>query len=1187
MTSPSNLYAEKVFSEHPIGLWPLDDKVDFVSLLDINEKGLGGWSVTSQNATINSASNISVQVEDSPTVQIVSSSLDKIEIKSPVLTTTAMLDQSKNSITASMHFKSGTDATVEIGYFVNNTSQAIKSFEFASGTDSWAFLSAEFSLPTIVGDIFLYISITQPTEVENSFFINALSFGQWTESFATASSGNVLDPISDYINVDMPISTYCVPAQSYGLSDVDGYYLASANKLYATNRGFPMVYGASNVTGIEANGSLPSLIIPGFGFLNDSGKNTSLTAEMWVRLTPNSHETKRIFGPIASSDGIYVDGEFITIKVGKYVGSHFINEWGRPMLLDFHVSNDSIGLLIDGEQAISIVVDSGLSSLPLAYSDSGKEQDWLGFYSYSSIDSFEIDCVAIYPYQVSEVIAKRRFVYGQGVEFPETSSSSLIGASTFIDYQVANYANNYIYPDMGRWNQGIKDNVRILNNSLMSPSYELPDTVFNNTAITQQQWLDKCSIDANSLFASVDLSLADSQTRSGGYLYFQKARVLSSNIRGFYGVFKPASLDNQILIKMENATDNSMFVVSIDNSKIKYSLYYGGLEQISTYSQNTIEIGKIFVAGVDIDKFAEQYGGLVNKFFGAYGNISIYVGGQQSFENTFSGKIYKVGFSSRRNLNKISYLIPADGKIMVFEGDDAFINGGIPETVVWDESYVGGLPETIAWDATVSAGMVDSQSVLEMMYHVASYTLNPRLYLGSFKLDISADSYWQDYVPLSYLGKALVGPEGDLEQTLDFIQFNIASPEIKNIFAGYYNTDEYQVKTHVSFQYLQLGANKDSTYFQYTESLPESGVVKPGTNWLITKYEVVDGAVIYPPANENFEKLAIVLHIDIESRAIKTNPIKIKSLQLASQALSKIEATKINTRFGNPVMAYTMRGVYPDYKAFNPVAIYKSSTPYLYLTNSSGIKMKGMIGSTKRRGIRSNINEQRSNNYRVGAVQVLAKYAEPEFVGTQQKLITISASNKTISLYAQTASDDGKRARVVAINDKTGLIDQTVFFFLNGVPVKDLFLTPDVWNMVGLQFQESLDFNSFMGYLDITGPLLVHGMSNYRLTSSQDSVTSIFRTWSQVRTMVEKEGNALTYWQDFMPSSNDTDGISWQEILYIPTLKTYLVDPRIVYRLYTGTNKIVVGDSNKLRFGNYSYNVYNDVRWQSTILSAV
>ena len=38
MSSPSNLYAEKVFSEHPMALWALDDKLDYISLISEEQR---------------------------------------------------------------------------------------------------------------------------------------------------------------------------------------------------------------------------------------------------------------------------------------------------------------------------------------------------------------------------------------------------------------------------------------------------------------------------------------------------------------------------------------------------------------------------------------------------------------------------------------------------------------------------------------------------------------------------------------------------------------------------------------------------------------------------------------------------------------------------------------------------------------------------------------------------------------------------------------------------------------------------------------------------------------------------------------------------------------------------------------------------------------------------------------------
>ena len=45
MSSSSNLYAEKVFAEHPTGLWALDDKADYISLISEQQRNLSSWTI--------------------------------------------------------------------------------------------------------------------------------------------------------------------------------------------------------------------------------------------------------------------------------------------------------------------------------------------------------------------------------------------------------------------------------------------------------------------------------------------------------------------------------------------------------------------------------------------------------------------------------------------------------------------------------------------------------------------------------------------------------------------------------------------------------------------------------------------------------------------------------------------------------------------------------------------------------------------------------------------------------------------------------------------------------------------------------------------------------------------------------------------------------------------------------------
>lgn len=1157
MANPSNLYAEKIFAEHPLSLWALDDNVDFVSLLNSNDKIMLGWDVSS-NINFLSSTTQAPYIENTPIIPVEVENSSEGTITSEVIINGTDLDASKETFNLSTYFRGDVDAIVKIGYLYNSE-YVYEEFPYVAQTEErWALLSKTFPIPG-PGAISIKIAITQSVNVANTFYFNNFSFGQWSESFVSKSSGNLVEELSSYRNINLPAETYAVPAKAYGLTDNDGYYIASSNRLYSYNEGFPLIYGATNVTKIEKNEDLPSLIVPGFGFLNESGKYYDLTAEMWLKIDATSVEPKRIFGPIASSDGIYINGEFLIIRVGNNYGSYCVGELGRPMLLHFRVSQNTASLLVDGEQAISIEINTEQISMPKPFAENGKEQDWLGFYSYDNISVFEIDAIAIYGYQIPEIVAKRRFVYGQGVEFPELSSASLISSSAFIDYRVAGYSNNFMFPDMARWSQGITDNIVIDAGTIKTPKYKLPSVFFNNPAMTTQEWLTICDERPTKYdsFNSVNFSLSSSAAGSGGYIYFDNLNVLSSKVAGVYGVFRRQSTaisGPQILFKIVNKLNGNSFTASVaQNQRITYTLSDNVESDIIIDSEIDTGPDELFVAGVNFRALNRVYGGRMSKFFGSSKNLSVYVAGQDDAGvTTFYGEVYRFGFMTERNLNSLA---------------DYFTE---------DQTHI-----------TVN----DQDDVEDIVNFIASYTLTPYKYIDRFEFDIAVDSYWQDYVPLSRIDGSVLTAEGDYVKRLSFLQFNANVPILKQIVSNKYNFDNNQVKMYVTFQYLTTKPNVDHTLFTITEKLSPNKTIIPQGNWLQTKYEIADDSIIYLPQDADYKKLALVIHLEIQAKASLSNEIKIKTIQVASQALSDVEPKRITTRFGDSLFAYILRGIYPDYSAKNPVSIYKGSTPYLYLTNTSGIKLVGTLDDTRERGIRYVLNQQASNLYRVGASQILARYYEDTFPTTAKKLLSYKGfvvqagkrQERIISIYVVSANTSNTRGRLLAIDERTGLVDPTVYFYLNGSLVKDLYITPRSWNMIGLQFQVALDVNSSIGYVDISGPLLVHGISNYRLTSIQDAQSSLLRSWAQVRTMIDKGGD-VTNWGDFLSSEPVT---TWQTVLYIPTETSFLVDAATPYKIYTGTNKIIVGDDNKFRINKYQYKVYQDIVWQSSIFDAV
>jgi hypothetical protein len=71
MSNPSNLYAEKVFAEHPTGLWALDDKADYISLISEAQRNLSNWSISggTYEEYAQSVDEPDIMVEPTSTVQ--------------------------------------------------------------------------------------------------------------------------------------------------------------------------------------------------------------------------------------------------------------------------------------------------------------------------------------------------------------------------------------------------------------------------------------------------------------------------------------------------------------------------------------------------------------------------------------------------------------------------------------------------------------------------------------------------------------------------------------------------------------------------------------------------------------------------------------------------------------------------------------------------------------------------------------------------------------------------------------------------------------------------------------------------------------------------------------------------------------------------------------------------------------
>jgi len=1154
MSTPSNLYAEKVYSEHPLVLWALDDTLDYKSLITEAQRNL-----TTLWAKTNCVVAASAEDLDEP---FLDSSLSRIRVNVPstetlessvispnILNINTLADLGTFTVGSYFYSNSVYLQSVSIGYEYTDpaTSTIVQNLKTFTSTlyQKWGFISETFEIPNVSAQLRIVVKIKifegSGTSAENEFYINGITFGQWNEEFNTYSLNGITET-----TVPATVSIYggydAVEAQAYGVAEDSGYYITEGG-LKCKNAGIPLVYGASGVTRLEPNTDA-SLILPGKGFLNKKGQYNDYTIEFWARIAVNTSTPFKIFGPISSEDGLYVEDGFLTLVIGDQFSSHFVGEWFRPMLIHIRLIKDSASLLVNGEEVLSLSLDTANLTLPEELDNSGDNQDWVGFYASNTVYPFEIDCVAIYSYQVPVTVAKRRWVYGQGVVSAEGINSSYGGTTAFIDYPFANYTANYNYPDFAGWDQGSFDNLATSQTNLRTPDYALPE-IFLGTKTLQELYDANKDIQDNEsgpVISDKFLSFRPNNTWNSveSYINFSRFNLLSSEVESCYGVFSSNNLaSDEILFKIYNPLNNNYFTILKDGNLIKYSLTYNGTTQL-LFTSTAITSNSLFAVGFNIKTLSEKFGSNMSSFFGNQSSLKMYVCGDNSGDYTFTGRLYSVGLGTTLNSTKITDYIDTNGFIELDKGQ-------------------------------------------QLIDHTASYTILPSEAYEKYFLDIGVAGYWQDYLPLSYFAQFVKNSNDEEFYEIDFLQFNLGYPTTTSLqqesgtSASYYNTNGAQIKSYVTFQYVADGANSPIS-FANEEPPNEHKVLDLNNyeNWETTRFEILNNTLIYPIKTIDFNKFAIVYSLEFNSRGVLTKPILLNKLQLASQAFNDNSFNPIGTRFGVDLFPYKKNGIYFDYKSKNPFSIYKESTPYLYLTKTSGIEVRGEINILENRGLNLPINKELATDYKVSAMQLWLRYDQDAFPTTATEIFEINHKGGTLKFYLQANSADLDRGRIFVLN-QNGVPYNGVGFYLNGSLVREPVLSLKEWSSIGIAFLASLVYNSYLGSINLTGPILFNNIAYYQANSLQEVESRTLRTWFQVLT----EGITTNDWQFW--SSNFT----WDGMLVIGSSEFYGINPSDIYKTYIGTNKIIVDDGEGLVYQPEKLNIYAGTEWSTNVSTPV
>ena len=409
---------------------------------------------------------------------------------------------------------------------------------------------------------------------------------------------------------------------------------------------------------------------------------------------------------------------------------------------------------------------------------------------------------------------------------------------------------------------------------------------------------------------------------------------------------------------------------------------------------------------------------------------------------------------------------------------------------------------------------------------------------------------------------------------------NLDYDDLKNrAYKNYkYDTSSSLVKSYVTFQYIENGANLSESNFINIEKPSNDSIVVPADNWMNTKYEVVNNMIIYPPKDVRVTDLAIVTHLDFNVKGIINNRVKVRNLEYASQAFNSTSPNPIGTRFGNEIYPYKKSGFYYDYKAKNPFSIYKGSSPYLYLTRYTGIELKGAYDPGVNRGLSIPINKEMSSNYKIMAMQMAVRYDQDAFPYAPTEIFEIQSKNNHLKFYMVAIHPSGQRAKIYAINVKTGKQEDGIGFYWNGKLVKEPVVTVKEWGFLGISFPNLLDFASRVGSINLNGPITFNTISYYQSTNLQEVQRVDFRPWFGV-----KYSLPLTLeWDDWKTSS-----FVWNGVLILSSTSYYGVDPSTIYKSYTGTNKIIIDTDKVFTVNGYEYSVYKGITSKQITTTAV